>query len=747
MIKRYSFFAAILVCFWAYLGTDHLLFSLKPDFSQYILKTWTTRDGLPQNAISCIVLGPGGYIWVKAGVKILRFDGMEFLFLEPDNQTAARLDCAPLKTTNRRLEKLRTLAALNSHREFFNTTITALFEDNDGTIWLGSASRGLGCFYPSPFTFYTPQHGLSHPHITTVYQDLTGDIWLGTRGGGLNRFRDETGAFTAFTTAHGLSVNHITALAGDWDGRLWIGTANGLHTVKDGIIDPLHRFPGVFIRALLVEGGTNNTIWIGTNGSGLLSLNTADGTITAADPDRLNAHMSITALTIDSDGILWVGSSIGLWRFRDGKFHRFSQEEGLSGEHISIIRRMPDDSIWVATLEGGVQRFRDGTFTPVRLQRPLIGPVGAILVDERKNTWISTANGLICLESMGAGRSDPLYFGTGLLHTTVFSSGSQPAAWKTRDRRLWFPTPEGVTVIPAVGPGGGAFRREQPVYIESIAADGNILEPDKPFYVPAGTGTIGIHFSAPNFRGPESLTFKCRLQKNSYDLIGNLWPDGETETVTRDRFVAYKNLPAGRYTLSIIARGSNGNWNKDNDKIPIVEFFVNRLFTETIWFYLLLLAVGLAAAGMLLLVFRKRTRREPRELIASHEDKYKTFKLTNKESKAYLKELVEFMEKEQPYLDPRCSLIGLAQELETSKEVLSQVVNRELHLNFNAFVNSYRVEEAKRKLRDPKENQYVILKIAHDVGFNSKSSFNAVFKRMTGLSPSQYREKHQKLDN
>lgn len=102
------------------------------------------------------------------------------------------------------------------------------------------------------------------------------------------------------------------------------------------------------------------------------------------------------------------------------------------------------------------------------------------------------------------------------------------------------------------------------------------------------------------------------------------------------------------------------------------------------------------------------------------------------------------MEIKKPYLDTDITLPKLAERLDTSKEVLSQVINRELNLNFNTFLNRYRVEEAKKKLRDPKENQFVILKIALDVEFNSKSSFNAVFKKMTGMSPSQYRETYQK---
>ena len=70
---------------------------------------------------------------------------------------------------------------------------------------------------------------------------------------------------------------------------------------------------------------------------------------------------------------------------------------------------------------------------------------------------------------------------------------------------------------------------------------------------------------------------------------------------------------------------------------------------------------------------------------------------------------------------------------------MAQVVNEQLSQNFLDFVNRYRVDEAKRRLLDPSLKHLSILAIAEDVGFNSKSSFNAVFKKNTNLTPSEYR--------
>jgi AraC-like DNA-binding protein len=73
---------------------------------------------------------------------------------------------------------------------------------------------------------------------------------------------------------------------------------------------------------------------------------------------------------------------------------------------------------------------------------------------------------------------------------------------------------------------------------------------------------------------------------------------------------------------------------------------------------------------------------------------------------------------------------------------LSQTINEQLRQSFSEFLNSYRIEEAKRRLRDPAFKHLSILGIAEDVGFNSKSSFNAVFKKHTNLTPSEFRNQY-----
>lgn len=104
----------------------------------------------------------------------------------------------------------------------------------------------------------------------------------------------------------------------------------------------------------------------------------------------------------------------------------------------------------------------------------------------------------------------------------------------------------------------------------------------------------------------------------------------------------------------------------------------------------------------------------------------------------YHQRLLDYMSSRKPYLEPKLSLGHLAEELDISANHLSQVINQYEDKNFFDFVNAYRVDEFKQRVADPANSSYSILAIALDSGFNSKSSFNQVFKKLSGKTPSQY---------
>lgn len=105
--------------------------------------------------------------------------------------------------------------------------------------------------------------------------------------------------------------------------------------------------------------------------------------------------------------------------------------------------------------------------------------------------------------------------------------------------------------------------------------------------------------------------------------------------------------------------------------------------------------------------------------------------------------LLELMEKEKPYLEPELNIGVLANQLKIHSHQLSKLINTHFEQNFFEFINSYRVEEFKKLVTNPKNKHFSILGLALDAGFNSKASFNRIFKNSSGQTPSEFRNQYK----
>ena len=135
------------------------------------------------------------------------------------------------------------------------------------------------------------------------------------------------------------------------------------------------------------------------------------------------------------------------------------------------------------------------------------------------------------------------------------------------------------------------------------------------------------------------------------------------------------------------------------------------------------------------------------EVVHNHSDekkepeRYVKSGLKDNEADRYLKKLLSYMEVKKPYLDGNLSILDLANQTGVSRHHITEVLNEKYKRNFFTFINEYRVREVIRRFEDPRYNNFTILAIAFDSGFNSKTTFNSIFKSQTGLTPSEYRQK------
>ena len=118
---------------------------------------------------------------------------------------------------------------------------------------------------------------------------------------------------------------------------------------------------------------------------------------------------------------------------------------------------------------------------------------------------------------------------------------------------------------------------------------------------------------------------------------------------------------------------------------------------------------------------------------------YNNYGLKSTDAEKLSERLGEYMKKEKPYLNQSLSLKDLAKAMDTYPHYITQVLSTVFNQNFYDFVNEYRVEEAERQLKSPSKAKFTILSIAYDCGFNSKATFNRVFKEKKGVTPTEYK--------
>ena len=118
----------------------------------------------------------------------------------------------------------------------------------------------------------------------------------------------------------------------------------------------------------------------------------------------------------------------------------------------------------------------------------------------------------------------------------------------------------------------------------------------------------------------------------------------------------------------------------------------------------------------------------------------KTHSIPKQEAYFLLKQVNDYMIYNEPFLNPELSLKQLASEIKTPERLLSGVINQYKNQNFYDFINSYRIEKAKKLIISENSKKKTIQEILYDSGFNSKSTFNLAFKKCTGITPTEFKK-------
>jgi signal transduction histidine kinase/ligand-binding sensor domain-containing protein len=464
--------------------------------------------------------------------------------------------------------------------------ILAIYEDREGSMWVGTDTDGVHQLRDGLFTPLTAQDGLSDDLVMPIQETRDGTVWIGTARG-LNRLRE--GRIEAYPPMGGLREEAIFSLAEDDAGRVWIGASQGPLTFFDG---PRRRafsvpgLPGQLGRVTALQA-TRAGLWVGTDAAGLYRV--AGGAAVHYTRENGLSDNHVARVHERPDGSVWIATDRGITVWQDGRFALYGTNDGLPSAQVRAFHEA-GDSLWIGTYGGGLCRFRGGRFEKLPAGAGLPDSVVyEILEDDHGYLWMTSNRGIIrvarsTLERIAEGATEAtpftLYDVNDGLKSSTCVGNFQPAGWRSRDGRLWFPTRRGaVWVDPARSLPGPDPPRP---LIERVLLDGRTQPQTGPAVAPPGRGELTVEFTAPSFRNPAALRFRYRL-----DGLDSDWQDAGTR-----RTAHYTNVPPGRYTFRVAAFTPEGVASSGSARLDVE---LQPHFYQTTWFYsLVLLAAALA---------------------------------------------------------------------------------------------------------------------------------------------------------
>jgi signal transduction histidine kinase/ligand-binding sensor domain-containing protein len=586
--------------------------------------TLTRQDGLPSLGISVVGEDEKGIIWiatdagmakvvdgkiVKAqtasdcvsglGVSFIRGPRMKIICSNRRGSLSIFSPNSPEQQSTLELpsevRSLPGLFLLKNGKVVYLPRSPALYEDREGSLWIGTEGRGLYRARKQVITVISREQGLRDRNIYPICQGRDGAIWVGAWPGSVSRFKE--GTITNYTKQGGLSGEQITALYEDHAGRLWVGAygeENGLRVLQHCRFVIPHGLEHLGLVSAILQD-REDAFWFGTENK---LLRYKDGVLTTYTTKDGLAGNDVKVIIEDRAGDIWIGSSGGLTRFRSGKFTAYTERNGLARSRVLALYGDSDGVLWIGTGEGGLERLKDGKFTRYTVDEGLFNNgVFQILEDGQGNLWMSCDRGIYRvskweLNEFAAGKRSAItsiaYGKSDGMRNVECNGGRWPAGIKAQDGKLWFPTQDGVAVLDPEAV--STNLQPPPVLIESCLVDGVPVRGDGPVRIKPGQDSFEIQYTALSFIHPEEIKFRYEMEG-----LDRHWVDAATR-----RTAYYSHVPPGDYTFRVIAANSDGIWNTQGRALA---FVIIPPFYRTWWFTLLMF---LASAGAVSLAWQYR---------------------------------------------------------------------------------------------------------------------------------------------
>lgn len=494
-------------------------------------------------------------------------------------------------------------------------SLTAVAEDRDGNLWMGTESRGAMRVARHGFIGYTAHEGLRNPRVLSILQGSDGALYV-LSGDTFDRelwlHRFDGSGLTAVRPRLPPIVGHLDSSARqgavlDRSGTWWIATGQGLlrypagtrfedlGSVMPELLSTARGLGGDSVKRILED--SRGDLWIGTNGARPLARRLrATGELRTYGEEEGFPRSIPSALAEDRAGRVWIGLAQGglVRALKNGRLERFGPEHGLPGARVTDLHVDARGRLWVATEGGGLARSDSPSagsprFVSLTTRKGLSSDEVRCLTEDR---W-----GRIYLGGhKGVDRLDPE---TGRVeHFTALdglASNVVDAAGRDREGRLWFGTRRGLSQLAPV---------REPIslvpspWITGVSIDGvpqRVSELGAPrvenVELESGRSRLEIEFLALSFAPGESLRYQVQMEGF----------DPEWSKASPTRSMVYAHLPAGRYRFLVRAV------TQDDRAASIVPAEVLIVARPPIWRRVWFLGlVALAVAGGVAALYRYR---------------------------------------------------------------------------------------------------------------------------------------------
>jgi ligand-binding sensor domain-containing protein/signal transduction histidine kinase len=407
-----------------------------------VIRSWRTGAGLPQNTVNAIVQTPDGYLWVGTRDGLARFDGVRFtVFGLPDGLQSVEIQTLYVdrqgtlwigtsggglsRWVEGRIENVSL-----PHQVAAGDTVTALAEDADGRLWIGTFA-GLSVWQNGGFVEMPELASVERIGIRALRRDRSGGMWIATLARGLYEFRNHRLAENRGPPGNETILAYC--LLEDQDNSFWASVGNGTVLCRRGgewsKYTETNGLPFVFITCLAQEA--DGTLWAGSLDDGLYCFQ--GGRFNPLRQEQGLSANDIRSLCSDREGNLWVGTRTGgLNRLSRRKLLSYGVAQGLTNDYTRSVAETEDGTLWVATTGGGLYRGGPDGFKPIL---PYYSFAESVLAARDGSVWWGAAHGLLRWKD---GKLSGSY-----TNETWVRSATVTALCEDREGGLWVGTTEG----------------------------------------------------------------------------------------------------------------------------------------------------------------------------------------------------------------------------------------------------------------------------------------------------------------